>query len=76
MRIDTPWSAVLQVRLFAETVSETNVYEWLRPGVGAVPLFNQRGNPFGRVKDGDVVGARIDIGAFEVQPDGPACLVI
>jgi hypothetical protein len=43
------------------------------PGSGTVPLFDQRGTPFSRVKDGDgVSGARIDIGAFEVQPVGPA----
>ncbi|MCH8839412.1 MAG: right-handed parallel beta-helix repeat-containing protein, partial [Planctomycetes bacterium] len=32
------------------------------PGVGNVPLFDQRGNNFGRVQNG-----RIDIGAFEVR---------
>jgi len=32
------------------------------PGAGAVPLFDQRGNDFGRVQNG-----RIDIGAFEVR---------
>jgi predicted outer membrane repeat protein len=38
-------------------------------GVGDVPEFDQRGNPFKRVFDGDGAGgARIDIGAFEVQP--------
>ena len=31
-------------------------------GVGGVPMFDQRGTPFGRV-----VGGRIDIGAFEYQ---------
>jgi hypothetical protein len=38
-------------------------------GVGDVPLFDQRGTPFTRV-----VGGRIDIGAFEVQPS-PLALV-
>ncbi|TWU24605.1 choice-of-anchor Q domain-containing protein [Bythopirellula polymerisocia] len=33
------------------------------PGVGNVPLFDQRGDNYGRVQNG-----RIDIGAFEVQP--------
>jgi len=34
-------------------------------GVGSIPLNDQRGIPFGRVKDGDGLnGARIDIGAF------------
>ena len=38
------------------------------PGVGATPLFDQRGVPFGRVKDGDgAAGARIDMGAYESQ---------
>jgi hypothetical protein len=38
----------------------------LVPGIGGVPEFDQRGAPFTRV-----AGARIDIGAFEVQsPDG------
>ena len=32
------------------------------PGVGDVPLFDQRGNNYGRVQNG-----RIDIGAFEVR---------
>lgn len=35
-------------------------------GVGGTPAFDQRGNPFSRVREGDVFGApRIDIGAFE-----------
>jgi hypothetical protein len=35
-------------------------------GIGGVPQFDQRGTPFGRVKNGDGSGgARIDIGAFE-----------
>jgi hypothetical protein len=43
------------------------------PGVGNVPLYDQRGAPFSRVFDGDGIdGQRIDIGAFEVQPVGPA----
>jgi CSLREA domain-containing protein len=36
-------------------------------GVGGVPSFDQRGAPFTRVH-----GGRIDIGAFELQPAGPA----
>ena len=37
-------------------------------GVAGVPLFDQRGTPFGRVVDGNAVpGARIDKGAFERQ---------
>ncbi len=37
------------------------------------PDYDQRGNPFGRVVDGDAVpSARIDIGAFELQPIPPA----
>jgi hypothetical protein len=37
-------------------------------GVGGVYLYDQRGNPYTRVWDGDGVGgARIDIGAVEVQ---------
>jgi hypothetical protein len=44
-------------------------------GVGNVPVFDQRGSPFTRVADGDgTVGARIDIGAFELQPSPPALL--
>ena len=40
----------------------------LAAGVGGVPLFDQRGEPFTRVADGDGAGgARIDIGAYEVQ---------
>jgi hypothetical protein len=36
-------------------------------GSGNVPLFDQRGTPFGRIVDGDNAGgARIDIGAFEL----------
>ncbi len=35
-------------------------------GVGNVPLFDQRGAPYGRVVDGDIDGtSRIDMGAFE-----------
>jgi hypothetical protein len=41
-------------------------------GVGDVPLHDQRGAPFTRVYDGDGGGARIDIGAFELQPLPPA----
>ncbi|MEX0612181.1 MAG: choice-of-anchor Q domain-containing protein [Pirellulales bacterium] len=42
-------------------------------GMGNVPLYDQRGAPFSRVADGDgMAGVRIDIGAFEVQPVGPA----
>jgi predicted outer membrane repeat protein len=37
------------------------------PGVGTVPLFDQRGNNFGRVQNG-----RIDIGAFEVPSTASA----
>jgi hypothetical protein len=41
-------------------------------GINGVPLFDGRGAPFGRVFDGDGAGgARIDIGAFEVQPQTP-----
>jgi predicted outer membrane repeat protein len=41
-------------------------------GINGVPLFDGRGVPFGRVFDGDAAGgARIDIGAFEVQPQTP-----
>jgi hypothetical protein len=37
----------------------------------APPANDQRGVPFGRVVDGNVAGgARIDIGAYESQPDG------
>ena len=36
-------------------------------GAGNVPLFDQRGEPFGRVRDADEAGGvRIDIGAVEV----------
>ena len=39
------------------------------PGVGTVPLFDQRGSPYTRVFDGDGAGgARIDIGAVEFIP--------
>ena len=38
-------------------------------GVGGVPPLDQRGAPFVRVYDGDDIGgARIDVGAFELQP--------
>jgi predicted outer membrane repeat protein len=44
-----------------------------RPGFMPGPSFDQRGTPFVRVFDGDSVGgARIDIGAYELQPDPPA----
>lgn len=46
-------------------------------GVGGVPVYDQRGTPFDRVRDGDgSSGPRIDMGAFEVQepPAGPALL--
>ena len=37
-------------------------------GVGTVPLYDQRGDPFSRVFDGDGAGgARIDVGAYERQ---------
>jgi hypothetical protein len=38
-------------------------------GSGGVPAFDQRGTPHVRLHDGDgTAGARIDIGAFELQP--------
>jgi hypothetical protein len=38
-------------------------------GSGGVPMFDQRGTPYGRVYNGDGTGgARIDIGAFELHP--------
>jgi hypothetical protein len=38
-------------------------------GSGDVPMFDQRGAPYARVYDGDgASGARIDIGALELQP--------
>jgi hypothetical protein len=40
------------------------------PGVGSVPLLDQRGMPYGRVKDGGIGGYRIDIGALELQLPG------
>ena len=41
------------------------------PGVGTVPLFDQRGSPYTRVFDGDgAAGARIDIGAVEFISEG------
>jgi hypothetical protein len=40
-------------------------------GVGSVPEFDQRRNPFGRVYDGGG-GMRVDVGAFELQPMQPA----
>jgi hypothetical protein len=42
-------------------------------GVNNVPEFDQRGAPFARVFDGDgASGARLDIGAFELQRVPPA----
>jgi parallel beta-helix repeat protein len=42
-------------------------------GAGGVPLYDQRGAPFTRVANGDSAGgARIDIGAFEVQSSATA----
>ncbi len=42
-------------------------------GSGGVPQYDQRGASYGRVKDGDGAGgARIDIGAFEVQSFAPS----
>jgi predicted outer membrane repeat protein len=39
-------------------------------GTGIVPLYDQRGMPFSRVADGDdIPESRIDIGAFEWQPN-------
>jgi predicted outer membrane repeat protein len=39
-------------------------------GAGGVPASDERGAPFGRVVNGDGVGgARIDMGAVEVQPN-------
>jgi hypothetical protein len=40
------------------------------PGIGGVPMYDQRGAPFARVVDGDGMGgARIDMGALERQPN-------
>ena len=45
---------------------------FLVAGNGATPVFDQRGEPFGRVEDGDSSGtATIDIGAFEVPAPAP-----
>ena len=39
-------------------------------GMGTVPMFDQRGDPYRRVFDGDGAGgARIDMGAFELIPN-------
>jgi len=41
------------------------------PVFSAPPMNDQRGAAFGRIADGDGIGgARIDIGAYESQPDG------
>ena len=46
-------------------------------GVGSVPEFDQRGTPFGRVVNGDAVGApRIDIGAYERRADEELSFVV
>ncbi len=42
-----------------------------QPGVGDVPLYDQRGEPFGRV-----FGGRIDIGAFEYQQSSDLNLLV
>jgi hypothetical protein len=48
-----------------------------RPGTAGSVLYDQRGVPFGRVVDGDaVVGARIDMGAYERQPGEVFTLVV
>jgi CSLREA domain-containing protein len=45
------------------------------PIFGPPPSFDQRGAPFARVSDGDGAGgARIDMGAYELQPIPPAIL--
>jgi hypothetical protein len=47
------------------------------PGVGIVPLYDQRGMPFSRVVDGDGAGgARIDMGAYERQESAPFHLFV
>ena len=47
------------------------------PGIGIVPLYDQRGMPFSRVVDGDGVGgARIDLGAYERQESEPFHLFV
>ncbi len=38
------------------------------PNISSPPAFDQRGQPFTRIYNG-----RIDIGAFELQPDFPNC---
>ncbi|HEX3601463.1 MAG TPA: choice-of-anchor Q domain-containing protein [Lacipirellulaceae bacterium] len=44
-------------------------------GSGGVPQYDQRTQPFSRVVNGDmIVGARIDMGAFELQSIPPAAL--
>ena len=48
------------------------------PGVGNVPLYDQRGNPFTRKFDGDGSGnAKLDVGAYELQHfGGPMTYVV
>ncbi len=47
------------------------------PGMGIVPLYDQRGMPFSRVVDGDSMdGARIDMGAYERQESAPFHLFV
>ena len=47
------------------------------PGMGIVPLYDQRGMPFSRVVDGDNMdGARIDMGAYERQESAPFHLFV
>ena len=46
------------------------------PGIGIVPLYDQRGMPFSRVVDGDDMdGARIDMGAYERQESALVSLI-
>jgi hypothetical protein len=44
-------------------------------GMSGIPVYDQRGQPFTRVVDGNgAQGARIDIGAFELQTISPVAL--
>lgn len=45
------------------------------PGANGVPHFDQRGKPFGRIRDGDPPASILmDVGAFEAQSIPPALL--